>query len=386
MAGTDEGKAILERVRALQPRIRELEPDITEKRRLPRELVEDVRETGVFRMAMPRQWGGPELDLLTQLDVIEALSYANGSVGWCAMIGCDGGYYSAYLDDAVAREVFPLDGIVAGQTQPGNQATKVDGGVRLSGRWRFGSGVTHADVVVGGAFVNGADGQPLPGDGGLPLWRTLVLPRDHVEVLDTWYTTGLEGSGSNDYEVHDAFVPDEHAMYVFGPARREGPMWTFLNVIIKVAPVPLGIARRAIDEVITLAPGKLSIPGFQFVSDEVRTHDALARAEALVSSARAFVHDAVGQLWESARAGDPPSLQQRAMVRLAMHHAATSSRDAVQLLYDTMTTSSVYQPSVLDQAMRDVQTICQHVVLTSRTRIAAGRALLGLDPNDPTFL
>ena len=105
----------LERVRALQPRIRELEGEITDKRRLPTDLVEDLRGTGVFRMAMPKSWGGPELPLLDQLEIIEALSYANGSVGWCAMIGCDSGYYSdGSLDDAVGREVFALDSIVAG--------------------------------------------------------------------------------------------------------------------------------------------------------------------------------------------------------------------------------------------------------------------------------
>jgi alkylation response protein AidB-like acyl-CoA dehydrogenase len=139
----------LERVTELLPRIRELEGEITDKRRLPSDLVEDLRATGVFRMAMPTSWGGPELALLDQLDVIEALSYANGSVGWCAMIGCDGGYYSAWLDDSVGRDVFALDSIVAGLTQPGNNATKVDGGYRVTGRWKFGSGVTHAAWLSG---------------------------------------------------------------------------------------------------------------------------------------------------------------------------------------------------------------------------------------------
>jgi alkylation response protein AidB-like acyl-CoA dehydrogenase len=376
----------LERVKELQPRIRELEGEITEKRRLPTDLVEDLRGAGVFRMAMPKSWGGPELPLLDQLEVVEALSYANGSVGWCAMIGCDSGYYSAWLDDAVGREVFALDSIAAGLTQPGNNATKVDGGYRVTGRWKFGSGVTHADVVLGGAFILDEAGEMLPSDvEGIPLWRTLVLPRDAVEVIDVWYTTGLEGSGSNDYAVTDAFVPDEHAMYIFDPPKRESPLYSFFNVITKVAAVPLGIARRVIDETIALAPSKLALPSFVLISEEVRTHDALGRAEAMVSSARGFLRDTVGELWNTLIRGDESTPRQRALVRLAMQNAAHSSRDAIALLYDTMTTSAVYQPNAIDQALRDVTTICQHVTLNSRARITAGRVLLGLDAQDLLF-
>jgi alkylation response protein AidB-like acyl-CoA dehydrogenase len=302
------------------------------------------------------------------------------------MIGCDGGYYSAWLDDEVARDVFALDGIVAGLTQPGNNATKVDGGYRLSGRWKFGSGVTHADVVVGGAFILDDAGAMQPSDvEGMPMWRTLVLPRDAVEVIDVWHTTGLEGSGSNDYAVTDAFVPDEHAMFVFGPARRPGPLWSFFNVIIKVGGVPLGIARRVIDETIALAPSKLALPTFVLVSEEARTHDAIGRAEALVASARAFLWDAVGDYWTTTAAGDDSTPLQRARVRLAMHNAAHASRDAVALLYDTMTTTSVYQPNTIDQALRDLTVVCQHIVLSSRARSTAGKVLLGQLAGDPTF-
>jgi alkylation response protein AidB-like acyl-CoA dehydrogenase len=363
-----------------------LEGEITDKRRLPTDLVEDIRGTGVFRMAMPKSWGGPELPLLEQLEIIEALSYANGSVGWCAMIGCDSGYYSAWLDDAVGRDVFALDSIAAGLTQPGNNATKVDGGYRVTGRWKFGSGVTHADVVVGGAFILDERGEMLPSDvEGIPLWRTLVLPRDAIEVIDVWYTTGLEGSGSNDYAVTDAFVPDEHAFYIFAPTTRAGPLYSFLNMITKLAAVPLGIARRVIDETIALAPSKLALPSFVLISEEARTHDALGRAEAVVSSARAFLWDAVGDMWDTLFEGDQPTARQRAQVRLAMHHAGHSSRDAVALLYDTMTTSAVYQPNALDQALRDLTTIYQHITLNSRARITAGRVFLGLDAQDMTF-
>jgi alkylation response protein AidB-like acyl-CoA dehydrogenase len=373
---------LLQRVRALQPMIRTLEDEIIATRRLPSALVDALRATGVFRMAMPASRGGLELPYLEQLEVLEALAHANGSVGWCAMIGCDGGYYSAWFDEEIGSRLFPLNGIVAGFPSPAGLATEVDDGYRVTGSWKFGSGVSHADVIVGGAFLADADGalQPSAADQSV-LWRTFVLPRASVEIKNTWYATGLEGSGSEDYSVSDVFVARDEGMYLLGPPKRRGRLWTFLNTIAKVAIVPLGIARRTIDDVIAIAPNKLAMPGFRIVREEVRTHDAVAHAEAVVSAARAFLWEAVGD----ALAVDSPSLDQRVRVRLAMQYAAAASRDAIASLYDTMTTSSVYRPNAIDQALRDTMTINQHVLLSSRNRIAAGRVLLGLDCQDPTF-
>src|SRR5262245_54266931 len=100
--------ATLQRVRDLRAQIRAREAEITAKRPLPDDIVQALRDAGAFRMPMPKSWDGPELPILEQIEVIEEASYANGSVGWCVMIGCDTGYYSAWLDDSVARKAFPL--------------------------------------------------------------------------------------------------------------------------------------------------------------------------------------------------------------------------------------------------------------------------------------
>jgi len=97
-------------------------------------------------MAMPRVWGGPELDPLTQIRVIEALAMADGSVGWCAMIGCDSGYISAFLDQDVARAMYPdlLVATGAAATTTG-KARRVSGGYRVDGRFPFVSGCHHCE-------------------------------------------------------------------------------------------------------------------------------------------------------------------------------------------------------------------------------------------------
>ena len=137
--------------RALSGYLREKATEIEEARRLPAEVVARVREAGLFRLTMPKIWGGPEFSTIEQVEIIEEVSRANSAVGWCVMIGCDSGIYSGFLDDAAGRKLYPhLDMSTAGWVWPAGRADRVDGGYRVSGQWMFGSGITHADVVSAG--------------------------------------------------------------------------------------------------------------------------------------------------------------------------------------------------------------------------------------------
>src|SRR3954463_10554335 len=149
-----DGPTILANVRASAPVLREEAAACERDRQLTRRAVDTLRSTGAFRMPMPRAWGGPELDVPTQIEIVEEISRADGSAGWCAMIGSDGGFLSAALDDDVGRGLFrDLDASSAGFLQPAGRLDTVTGGYRLSGRWPFASGCTHADVMLTGALV-----------------------------------------------------------------------------------------------------------------------------------------------------------------------------------------------------------------------------------------
>jgi alkylation response protein AidB-like acyl-CoA dehydrogenase len=371
----------LARVRELAPTIRAAAADTRANRRVGTEVVAALKAAGVFRMPMPAAWGGPELTPLEQLEVFEELSHADGSVGWVSMIGCDAGYYGAFLDDDVARSIWPdLDMVTAGMTGPAAKAVRDGDGWRVSGRWSFGSGSTHADVFVGGAFL---EGEP-PGPDGVPAWRTFVLPTADVEVHDTWYTIGLEGTASNDYSVAEAFVPDEHTFDVLVPSHRREPLyrlpWWFA---VKVVGVPLGLGRRALDETAALAATKLVMPDLVFLRDRPATHAGLAQAEAMVASARAYVVEAIGAVWEACVADVEPSARETAALRLAITNAAFRCRDAIQLCCDLVTTTSIPAASALGQALRDAQVVCQHLIANGRTYEQIGRRLLGVGPVGP---
>jgi indole-3-acetate monooxygenase len=234
----NDAESILSAAVALAPVIQACRDEIERERRLPMRLVTAMKEAGIFRMTMPREWGGPELDPLSQLRIIEALSVADASVGWCAMIGCDGGYFSGFLDQEVAREMYAdLDAVTGSALTLTGRAVVVDGGYRVIGRWPFSSGCQHSTWLVGGCMVYDGDRPRLRPDGS-PETRQCYLPARDAEILDTWYTTGLRGSGSHDFAINDYFVPTERTFsYQQLEFRRSGALYRFpMNILFKTAP------------------------------------------------------------------------------------------------------------------------------------------------------
>jgi alkylation response protein AidB-like acyl-CoA dehydrogenase len=374
---------ILRRARALAPVLRERADEIERARMLPPDVVESLRATGVFRMGFARDWGGPELDSMAQTEVIEALSYGDAAAGWCAMIGSDTGLYAAFLDREVAESMFAnLDTVTAGLLFPSGRADAVPGGWRLTGRWQFGSGITHADWVISGAFRY-RDGDPEPGPGGVGHGSILLMvPRSDVEVLDTWHTTGLAGSGSCDYTITDLFVPAEHTLY-FSEVRSGAGVLAQPEVHMRNMPgVPLGVARAALDHArqSAVAAGR---------SDDYRTQIVLADCEADFAAARHAVYGALRRQHDVLSSGgvlDDLSALDRAALPLSRRYAFRAARRIVSRLYDLAQTSAIYRPSPLDRWLRDTTTMCQHVVAQDRILQTAGAHLLGARPSFPLAL
>jgi indole-3-acetate monooxygenase len=250
---------ILHAAIAFAPQIRAAAEEIERARRLPKSIVDALKEAGIFGMPMPRVWGGPELDPLTQFRVLETLAIADGSVGWCAMINCDGGYITAFLDQDVGRAMYPdLQLGTAAAATPTGQAVRVPDGYRVSGRFPFASGCQHCEWVWLGCVVT-EDGRAVVDANGVPETRQCIVRLSECEVLDTWYTTGLRGTGSNDLLVKDVFV-EAARTFSFQDRdliKRPGPLYAFpFMFAAKSSPVALGIARRALDVLIETATNK----------------------------------------------------------------------------------------------------------------------------------
>ena len=361
-------------------RDRDLTTEFDAQRMLPVDIVERLRAAGVFRMNMPRSWGGPEMTSPEQVQIIEALSRADASVGWCAFIWCDSGIYSGYLEEGAARALYPrLDMAQSGWVYPAGRADRVAGGYRVNARWIFGSGCNHCDLLAGGCTVFEGDAPRLNAL-GRPEWRIILAPRDSFRIEDTWFSTGLRGTGSNDYLAQDLFVPDEHSFSFFEPAHREGPLWRRPDTLLrKMSGVPLGVARDAIDRAVGILEGKTDRITRQPCRELREVQQAVARAEAQLGAARAYVYESLGVQWSRLERGEPLSVKERADTFLARQNAFQTGRAVVQLMYDTIGGAAVYANNPFDRPLRDMMTACQHIVAQEKTLASVGSLLLGAD-------
>jgi alkylation response protein AidB-like acyl-CoA dehydrogenase len=384
-----DAEAFVQAARALTPAIRDLRAGIERDRSLPASLVQRMAETGFFSIWLARALGGPELNITDYFRIIGELARADGAVGWCTMVAAGYSRFSGFLDESVARAIFG-DGtvIMAGTINPTGKAVAVPGGFRVSGQWGYGSFIQHSTWTVGSCMVH--DGDTLRrGPDGTPDMRLMLFPTSAVEIIDTWRVAGLRGTGSHDFRVNDVFVPADHAIAGFSaPPTQPGTLYAapFITVFAMcLASVPLGIARAAIDAFIDLAEAKTPVGAPGRLREKASAQADVGRAEALLSSARAFMFDEAGKLWDTVAAGDTPSLQQRAIARLAAAQAASASAQAVDLLYNAAGGSALYENNLLERCFRDVHATTQHVGTSSANFELSGRVLLGLDPGTPRF-
>jgi len=388
---TVDDSPVLHAAIGLAEQIQAASDEIERSHRLLPGIAAAMKDAGVFGMAMPRVWGAPQLNPLTQFRVIEALAMADASVGWCAMIGCDGGYITAFLDQDVARAMYPdpLVATGAAATTTG-QAVRVPGGYRISGRFPFVSGCQHCEWVWLGCIVE-ENGVPRVDGNGVPETRQCLLRLSQCEILDTWHTTGLRGTGSNDVVVRDEFVEEERSFSFQDPkvVKRPGALYAFPFMFMAKGSAPaLGIARHAIDVLIESAAGKPArrytlgerIEAAKVLRDDVYIQEAVGRAETLLAAARAYLFDLMGDLWATLVDGRQPSERQLALFTSAYPHIVGVCVEVVQLVYKAAGGGAVYQKGPLDRCLRDVLTMNQHVVGTLRTYEMAGRLLLGLEP------
>ncbi|HVN83836.1 MAG TPA: acyl-CoA dehydrogenase family protein [Candidatus Binatia bacterium] len=375
--------APIEAARALADGIRERADDIERDRRLPAELVTAMAEAGLFRLCVPRELGGGEVDVATLVRAIEEVAYADGSAGWCVMIAATSGLVSGYLAPSVAREIYgSVHSISGGVFAPLGKATAVDGGYRVSGRWAFASGCEHCTWLMGGCVVYDDD-TPRLLPNGMPNSRMMLFPGSDVQIIDTWTVAGLRGTGSHDMAVGELFVPADRSVALITDRPREsGPLYTFPVfglLALGIAGVALGIARSAIDELARLAMAKTPSGSRRKLADRAIVQMRVAEAEALLRSARAFLLDTIGETWDAARSEGAISVHQRALLRLAATNAAVTCAKAIDLMYDAGGGSSIYASNPLQRCFRDIHVVTQHMMVGPATYELTGRFFLGLD-------
>lgn len=371
--------------RELQPLIRAHADETERGRRLATPVVDALRESGLFAMGLSSALGGNETPIDEALRAIEEISYADGAAGWNVMIAFDTAIWAGFLRGASRELIHSMSRpIVSGTLSSPGQIRKADGGYRISGRWKFGSGCQHSDVILIGAFLFEGD-QLARGPSGAVQMMQLALRPTEVNILDTWRTTGLRGTGSHDFTVDDLLVEADRAMplNITEPFER-GPLYAFpmlASFAVAKGAVALGIARHAIDAFKELARTKVPATRTMTLRERPAAQIDLAHAEANVHSSRAFLHQAVEEGWQEVLAGRQIAPQPRALIRLAATDCVRRCADAVDLMYNGAAGTAIHESCALERCFRDAHVVTAHVVTQPAMYEAVGRVLLDLPPD-----
>ena len=381
----------LQRVRALAPAIRRRSDEIESCRRLPLDLVADLKAAGCFRMHVPTAYGGDDLSLPQALEVIEELARADGSTGWTTSIGSETPILFGLLPEASFAAIYSQgpDVIGAGSLAPKGHAVAVHNGYCVSGQWSFASGCQHAQWIVANAVVMDA-GEPRMLPNGLPDMRFAVFPAEQVEIIDTWQVAGLQGTGSHDFHLRDAFCPEERTFSLFaGSSTLEGATFAIpilSELSLHTAAVAVGIGQGALDDLADLVSGaKRRLFAAHRLAESAVFQDLFGEADASLRAGRALLHMDADFAWAKAERGEPFSLLERARIRATATRVTGLAAQVVDAAYTAGGGTSVYASSPLQRRLRDIHALTQHIGVSRDAFAHVGALLAGeeLDPRLP---
>ena len=381
MTNADQNTYLLHQAAILADQFKPRAADFDRARKLDQDASDAMAEAGFYRLFVPEHLGGLEASPVVSAQIFERLAQGSAACGWVAFIAATSGSTLGSIPEETARAIFSHPNtMVAGVFAPSGQASVDAGQVTVNGRWQWGSGTQNADWVLGGCLVD---------NGGETSSQHMVLmPTSEIQFLDTWHVSGLQGTGSTDYEAVDLNLSDGHIVGYGGhrPPRRplfQFPQFTLLA--IGIGAVALGIARAAIDELVQLAQSKRRINSTATLADRAHSHMEVARAEATLRSARAFYFQSIEAAWSVAQSGDKVSVDQRRDIRLATTHAVEASIKAVDAMYTLGGGSAVYADSPLQRHFRDVHMTSQHIMVAPSTLETVGRLYLGVEAQTATL-
>jgi alkylation response protein AidB-like acyl-CoA dehydrogenase len=372
----------LEAARTLAPLIRSSAPETDAQRELPRPLFEAMADAGLFRLALPHTLGGAEMDLPSYIQVIEELGRADASTAWVTNQVSVFATYAARMETAAARAIW-IDtprSVVANTPQANAQAIVVPGGYRVTGRQGFSTGCRHASWLAAHTTVTD-QGRPRLDD-GQPEMRYCFVPRAEAQLLDTWQVRGMRGTGTHHFAVDDVFVPEERTVKsVTAPLVERGPLYRLPRTLVFAsgdAAVALGTARSCLAAFMELATTKTPRAMDALLRDQPMIQSEVGRAEARLRSSRAFLREAVREIWDAVLATGAVTLEQRAVLRLATTDGIRTAVAVVDMVYTMAGATAAYESSPIQRHFQDVHVMSQHLQARLAHYELVGRHWLGL--------
>jgi alkylation response protein AidB-like acyl-CoA dehydrogenase len=374
-----------ERARALQPLIDRHGAEMDSRREVVPEVVDGLVANDMLRLLLPRSLGGAELPLIEFCKTVEAIAWADASVGWFVN---QSNVSSATSAAAMPREAAlaffgsPGVGLAWGARNGTSKAIRVEGGYRLSGTWSFASGGRHTTWMGAHSAVQNPDGTPHQRYGKADD-RSFVFKRSDARIVDDWFVLGLRGTGSDTYTVEDLFIPDAHA-----PARdalqerhEAGPLYTMGSTLLYASgfcSVTLGLGRRLLETYIDLARGKHSRASINAMSANNAIQREIALLEAKLSAARAWLHAEVREAYDKAANGTL-DVDGRMRLRLATTYGMNEATDVSIAAYRASGTTAILNSAPFERRFRDAMSASQHLQGMMGHAEMVGRHILGVE-------
>jgi alkylation response protein AidB-like acyl-CoA dehydrogenase len=338
-------------------------------------------------MWLPRALGGPEIEPLQFVQVIEALAKLDGALAWCASISSNGSRFAGLNSVEPMRRLMPAGDIYAfsGSGHPTGTIRRDGDGWRINGCWTFASFSRYSSITAL-VCMEQENGGPRKGPDGRPVLRATLLPSSKVEVQGNWNSGGLRSSGSHDVTCTDQWVPDDLTTGMEMAERQSGPLYNLPLAsasAIAMVGVPLGIAAASIDALVALAQNKVAFMAAAPLREQEQVQLEVAWAKTRLLAARTFALQAVEEIWSSVASGELAPVEQQALLRMACSNAGDAGKEVVGRMYSAAGSTAVLEEMPFSAQLRDMYAACQHVNFAARLMVPPGRILLGLEPGTP---
>jgi indole-3-acetate monooxygenase len=375
--------------RALAPVIAAAAPRIEADRELPADLVSALHDARLWRMLLPRAYGGDEVSPVDYVQAIEEIAKADASTAWCIGQTSVCSTVSRNMKLEVAEEIFKNNprGVLAWGPTNNAKAIAEKGGFRVNGVWPFASGSKHATWLAAHCFICEPDGQQRRDANGNPVQKTLFVPRERATFQDVWHVMGLKGTGSNTYTLTDVLVPEDytidyHALNSAG-RREHGALYSFTIYQLFGSSFPaiaLGIARTMLDDFCKLAQAKTPMGQTSLLRDGAVIQSQVGVAQSQLAAARAFFIASWEEIWQAAQSG-AMTIDQRVRLRMASSHASQTARQVVETVYLAAGATAIFESNPFERRFRDMHAVSQQSQSQFSIFEAIGRHFLGLPHN-----
>ena len=356
-------------------------------RRLPAPLLGALHDAGLFRMLLPKPYGGEEAKPAQFFAAIEAAARHDASVAWCLCQANGCAMTAAYLSPDIANEIWGKDPRAVLAWGPGKaEAAQADGGYAVSGELMFASGGRHATWLGAHTPVKTANGEPVLNSSGKPEIRTFLMPASEIEMKDIWNVIGLRGTASDGYQLENKFVPEAYTTFRDDPDKRtySAPLYHYPAMTMYAtgfAGVALGIAQGFLGDFLQFAQGKTPRMAKSTVANSPVAQAETAAASARIMASRALLMQETEQVWAETLEIGGLSAAGRARIRLASTFAIHEAKGAVNALYDLAGADAIFASGPFERRFRDIHTVTQQLQGRKSHLQSVGAWLMGHEPD-----